>query len=99
MSSELHDAKKELDKNEESERSDFFRLFSEIFSKVDWIIVFILFVVGLVLFSVPFIDEVLSKINGAVDDDCPTNKGTIIQLSSLIGIYVLSDILHKYKVI
>ena len=99
MNKDSQEALNEINKKEESERSDFFRVFSELFSKVDWVIVLILFVVGLIIFSVSFIEEVLNKIPSAVDDGCPTTKGTLIQLSSLIGVYVVSDVLHKYKII
>lgn len=99
MSKESEEAFKDLEKNEQSEKSDFIKLFADIFSKVDWILVLILFILGLIIFSTTFVEEVLLKVPDAVQGDCPTTKGTIIQLATLIGGYVISDILHKYKVI
>ncbi len=99
MSKESQEALNDLEKTEQSEKSDFLKLFTEIIGKVEWIIVFILFVVGLIIFSTTFVEEILVKVPDAVQGDCPTTKGTIIQLASLIGIYVLSDVLHKYKII
>lgn len=99
MSKESQEALKELEKNDETERSDFIKLFSEIFGKIDWIVVLIMFIIGLIIFSTSFVEEVLAKIPDAVHGDCPTTKGTIIQLASLIGVYVISDVLHKYKAI
>jgi hypothetical protein len=58
---------------------------------------FFMFVVGLLIFSNVFVENVLGEFSEAVDDDVPTSWGTTIQLLFYTMFLILFDVLIKYE--
>lgn len=85
-------------KNDKDEtHTDFMNVSGNILTSINYKVTFLLFVVGMLLFSDVFIENVLIKFNDTVDGECTTTKGTMIQLILLIISYIVLDLLVKYK--
>ena len=56
-----------------------------------------LFFASMIIFSDLFIERILMRFQGSVEGDCPTSKGTIIQITFLIIFYLVVDLLVKGK--
>lgn len=80
---------------EDGTKTDFVKISGNIFGNINFKLAFFVFILGIILFSDVFIDGVLLKMNNAVDGECATTKGTMIQLLLLsLGLIVL-DLLIK----
>ena len=81
------------------ERNDLFVVLKDAVSKGNWLVVLICFIISILIFSDVFVENVLSKIDGATVNDTPTNKGTLLQLIVVSFSYLLIDMLKQYGVI
>jgi len=61
-------------------KSDFMKIGGNVFTNIPYKLTFFMFLIGMLLFSDLFIDGFLHGIPGAVDGECATSKGTMIQL-------------------
>ena len=91
--------KKVVTEEDDSPKDDFPSMFGELFSNINWKIAFILFIIGILIFSDVFIELFLIRVSGAVEGDRPTTKGTIIQLAFYSLSYVMTDLLVSGNVI
>lgn len=74
--------------------------FAGVFSLANLKLLFILFLIFLFINSDMFIDRMLGKVDGAVADGrMPTTKGTILQGTILVLLYIMADVLIKYGLI
>jgi len=78
-------------------KTDLMKISGNLISNINYKLAFFMFVIGMFIFSDIFIDSVLSTMNGAVDGDCPTTQGTIVQLIIFCLIMLFLDILIKYN--
>ena len=83
--------------NNSDNKTDFMNISGNILTNINYKVTFLLFIVGMILFSDVFMENVLIKFNDTVDGECTTTKGTIIQLLLLIISYIVLDLLVKYK--
>ena len=81
------------------DRSDFISMFSDLFNTINYKVAIFLFILGILIFSDSFVDLFLLTINGAVDCDMPTTKGTTIQLTALTLGYVIIDLMVSGEII
>lgn len=79
-----------------SKKTDFMKIGGNLVSNINFKVAFFLFFIGMILFSDIFIDGVLRKIDGAVIDESTSTKGTLIQLTLLVILYLVVDLLNKY---
>lgn len=79
------------------EQTDFMSVSGNILTSINYKVTFLLFIVGMLLFSDVFIENVLIKFKDTIDGECTTSKGTMIQLILLIIAYIVLDLLVKYK--
>lgn len=87
-------------KNRKRRGDDFITMFSDLFSKMNLKVAAFLFILGVLLFSDSFVDMFLIDMEGATDStDCPTSKGTVIQLLLLTLGYIIIDLLAKGEII
>jgi hypothetical protein len=92
------ESESESDNNKLSDDDDFPSMFVKLLSHINIKIAIFIFILGLFLFSDIFIRNILSTINGAVNDlGYPTTNGTIIQLLFLVIGYLLIDLLVQGK--
>jgi hypothetical protein len=84
---------------EDNERHSFPSMFMDLLRNINWRIAAFLFIVGAFIFSDTFIQIFLMNVGGAVDDECPTTKGTTMQLLAFIVMYIVIDLLAKNKII
>lgn len=80
-------------------RSDFMKLSGDIMSNINYKIAIFIFIIGMLLFSDVFIENILSGIGGSVEDGTPTTKGTVILLLFLVLAYIVLDLIVKYNII
>jgi hypothetical protein len=76
-----------------SGRDDFPSMTTDLVRRVNWKVALLLFVIGVLIFSDVFIDLFLVSMKDTVEGDCPTSKGTVIQLTCLVLSYVIIDLL------
>jgi len=81
----------------DNSKSDFMEVGGNIFTNVPYKLTFFMFFIGMLLFSDLFINNVLSGIPDTVDGECPTSKGTIIQLLLYCLSLIICDLMIKYK--
>jgi hypothetical protein len=72
---------------------------ADLLKSVNFKIAFILFFVGIFIFSDIFIEKILTNINGASYAGNSTTKGTVVQLSMLTMIYVIIDLMVQGDII
>jgi len=77
----------------DSKKSDFVKVGGNILTSINYKITLFLFVLGLIIFSDVFIDNVLSKFDDAVSGECTTTRGTLLQLTMLCLGYIIIDLL------
>jgi hypothetical protein len=91
----------ELNSNEDNyddpKRSDFVKISSDVISCLNIKVAFFIFLLGMILFSDVFIDNVLNKIPDTVQSGSTTTKGTIIQIAILSTSYIFIDLLVQKK--
>lgn len=100
------DSKDEPENDEEEERStsrkrkakktDFMQMSGNLLTNISIKMSFILFFLGMIIFSDLFIDGFLNKFDGTVHGECTTTKGTVIQLLMLVFAYIVMDLVIKY---
>lgn len=84
------------DKPVKSKKSDFMSMTGGLITDINIKVAFLLFIIGVLIFSDVFIDGILRGIGGTVDDQCTTTKGTVIQLTLLSLAYIILDLVVKY---
>lgn len=77
-------------------KSDFMKLSGNLLSNINWKVSFLLFIVGMLIFSDVFIDNVLRQFSGTVEVECTTTKGTMMQLTCIVLVYIFLDLMVKY---
>lgn len=80
-------------------KSDLVKVSGSILGDINIKLAIVVFITGMLVFSDLFIDNFLSKINRAVDGENATTKGTIIQLTVLVIIMIIVDLLTKHDII
>jgi hypothetical protein len=79
-------------------QTDLMKLSGSVLSNINYKVAFMLFVISILLFSDIFIDAVIRPIDGAIEGECTTTKGTIIQLIFLVIAYIILDLVVKYDI-
>ncbi len=79
--------------NNADDGDDFPAMFTDLFHGVPWKISLFLFIVMLFIYSDIYVELFLNSIDGAVEGDCPTSKGTLIQITTTILCYIVLDLL------
>jgi hypothetical protein len=83
----------------DSKKTDLMRVTGNILSNINYKVAFLLFLISAIIFSDIFMENVLERINGAVDGLCTTSKGTLIQMIFLVLGYIIIDLVVKYEVL
>ena len=83
----------------DSNKSDFLEALSNMTSNINFKMGIFLFLIGMCIFSDLFINGFLSNFEGTISGECTTTKGTIIQLTIFILLYLVLDLLMKGKLI
>lgn len=86
-------------KKKKSKKTDLMKMTGNLLSNINYKVAFLLFVVSMILFSDVFIEGVLSGFSGAVDGDCTTTKGTMLQLLFMVIAYIILDLIVKYDIL
>lgn len=92
----------EIQVDENSERSakktDLMNLSGGVLYNINYKVGFLMFFIGMILFSDIFIDNALPPTmhDGA---GCPNTTGTVVQLTIFVLIYIVLDLLVKYDVL
>jgi hypothetical protein len=74
----------------DDDKTDFMKITGDIFGGINFKLACFVFILGIIIFSDVFIDGILLKIDGTVNGECTTTKGTIIQLLLLsLGLIML----------
>ena len=81
--------------DESSKKSDLINVGSGLLSNINYKLAFFMFILGMFLFSDLFIEQVLSNTPGAVDGECATSKGTMIQLLFYTVSLIILDLMIK----
>ena len=71
---------------------DFPSMATDMIKGINWKIAFFIFILGIFIFSDVFIEMCLVNFTDTIDGDCPTTKGTIIQLLFLVLGYIILDL-------
>jgi len=90
---------KKSKKSKSKQGSDFINMTYDLFSAINYKVAILLFILGIIIFSDVFIESFLVGINGAVDGDTPTSKGTGIQLIALTLMYIVIDLMVSGEII
>jgi hypothetical protein len=85
--------------SETEKKSDFLEVLGNVTCNINFKMAIFLFIIGMCIFSDLFINGVLSKFDGTVSGECTTTKGTVIQLTIFILIYLVLDLLMQGKII
>lgn len=72
---------------------DFPSMMTDMFHGVPWKVSLFLFIIMVLTFSDIYIELFLNSVDGAVEGDCPTTKGTMIQIVTTIICYIVLDLL------
>lgn len=72
---------------------DFPSMMTDMFFGINWRVAFFMYIFMIFIFSDIYIDLFLSKFKNAVEGDCPTTKGTLIQITIVIIFYIILDLL------
>ena len=84
-------------KSSDNDKTDFMNVSGNILTNINYKVTFLLFIIGMLLFSDVFIENILIKFSDTVDGECTTTKGTLIQLILLVIAYIALDLLVKYN--
>jgi hypothetical protein len=82
---------------EDESRDDLIGMSLGFAQNLNYKVAMFLFFASLMIFSDLFIEQILMKFKGSVEGDCPTSKGTIIQITFLVLFYLVIDLLVKAK--
>jgi hypothetical protein len=86
----------ETPKSKKNKKTDFMRMTGNLISNINYKVAFLLFMIGMIVFSDIFIDGFLSHINDTVSGECPTTKGTMLQLLFMVLAYIILDLVVQY---
>jgi hypothetical protein len=92
---ETYKRNKKNKRTDVDEGDDFPSMATDMVRGINWKVALFIYILGIFVFSDIFIETFLTGFNGAVDGDCPTTKGTMIQLTFIVVGYVLFDLLVK----
>ena len=90
-----NDDSNDYDNDSSVKKSDFVRIGGNVLGSINLKMAFFLFLLGMLIFSDVFIDGILSKMDGNVQGECTTTKGTLIQLLLLCLSYIVLDLFTK----
>ncbi len=95
-----YDDQKSIKKSKKkSKKTDLMKMTGNLLSNINYKVAFLLFVISMIIFSDVFIEGVLSGIDGTVEGDCTTTKGTMLQLMFMVIIYILLDLIVQYDIL
>ena len=84
----------------DSKKTDFVKITGGVLSSINFKIAFLIFAIGLIIFSDIFVNNVLMEIPDAVQPgEVITTKGTLLQLTFLVLGYIICDLLVQYEVL
>ncbi len=86
----------ETPKSKKNKKTDFMRMTGNLISNINYKVAFLLFMIGMIVFSDIFIDGFLSHISDTVSGECPTTKGTMLQLLFMVIAYIILDLVVQY---
>lgn len=97
MSESIYDDRQDDDESEDKKgkSDDFITMANDLFSKINLKLAIFIFVLGVILFSDLFIDNVLAKLPGMVIDQHTTTNGTLVQIGLLSVGSLFADLLIK----
>jgi hypothetical protein len=82
-----------------TDKTDLMKISGGILSNINYKMAFLLFIIGIIIFSDVFIENIIQPFGDTVDAECTTTKGTMIQLSFLTIGYLILDLIVKYEVL
>lgn len=85
--------------SKDGNNTDLMKMSGNLLTNINYKVAFLLFIVGMIIFSDVFIESVIGKFSDSVDGDSPTTKGTIIQLLLIVLAYIILDLIVKYEVL
>ena len=77
-------------------KTDFMKMTGNLIGNINYKVAFLLFMIGMIIFSDIFIDGFLSHISDTVSGECPTTKGTMLQLLFMVIAYIIVDLVVQY---
>jgi hypothetical protein len=95
----LSDDDIDVEPRKNNKKTDLMKMTGNLLTNINYKVAFLLFIVGIIIFSDVFVDGVLSKFSNTVDGGYATTKGTILQLVFFVLAYILLDLITKYEVI
>ncbi len=84
-------------RKKKNKKSDLMKMTGNMLANINYKVAFLLFIVGVILFSDIFIDGILSNFSGSVDGECTTTKGAMLQLLFMVLAYIILDLIVKYE--
>ena len=81
--------------NADNNRDDFSFIIFDVFRRINFKIAFVIFFIGIFIFSDIFIENVLDIFSGTTEAGEVTGKGTTIQLMFLAIGYIFADLLAQ----
>ncbi len=87
----------EEQKKSKSKKTDFMKMTGNLIGNINYKVAFLLFMIGMNIFSDIFIDGFLSHISDTVSGECPTTKGTMLQLLFMVIAYIILDLVVQYN--
>ena len=88
-----------LEDEEDENLDNMHVLMGKVLCNINFKVAVFLFAICVIIMSDIFIKMILAKIDGAVEGYCTTTKGALIQISSIVGGYLLVDALNTMDVI
>ena len=90
------DSEEETKPKKKSKKTDFMKMTGNLIGNINYKVAFLLFMIGMIIFSDIFIDGFLSHISDTVSGECPTTKGTMLQLLFMVIAYIVLDLVVQY---
>lgn len=81
---------------ETGKKTDLMKVTGNLITNINYKVGFLLFMIGILIFSDLFIENVLKNFKGSTVGECTTTKGTLLQLMFLIIAYIILDLVVKY---
>lgn len=89
----------EVEYLDDDEGNDFISLGRDLLAKIPFKKAAILSIFMILIFSTVFIHTVLSRIPNSVELNTPNTKGTLIQITVVVIIYIIIDVLVSERII
>ena len=86
-------------KKKVSKKTDLLSISGAVLTEVNYKVSFFLFVIGVLIFSNVFVENILPSFPDTVHGLCTTTKGTVIQLIFLIVAYIILDLIVKHDIL